>query len=458
MTGTGDERRGPDADSGEQARESAAATPAAATPAAATPETDAPAERDGDVDPAADDHVRPTPPTGLPAVDWRAGAVVAVVLTAWLLFSAQALLNPLLVSLLIIFVLIPYRRTLWARRLLGVAIVVGLLWLIDRLGNALAPFAIAIVVAYFLDPVVDRLEERGVGRSLAIIIITVPIFAVVIALVLTIIPPLARQIGAFVSAIPGLVDTAINHVEPHLQRFSSLDLEQVAETHLPSLVDPLSTVASKITAGALGVSKGIGAGASIISFLVLTPLATFYALRDIDHLRDSITELIPRKSQTLPLLREIDTMLGRWLRGQLIVCSVLGVATWIGLALLDVPYAMLLGLMTGVFNIIPFVGFWLSFIPVILVSLTMPSPLWSVVKVAVFYLVIQAVESNLLSPRIVGGEVGLNPVVMILAIVVFSSLLGFIGVIVAVPVTAILALLFRRWRSRMLEARGESQS
>jgi len=393
-----------------------------------------------------------------PAIDWRLGAAIAALITAWLLWSAGALLNPLLVALFLVFVLHPYRQAIWARRLTTVAVAIALLWLVERLGTALAPFVIAIVVAYFLDPVVDRLEARRIHRSLAILIIMVPVFALAVGLVLLFVPPLVRQIGAFVGQIPGLVKTAVDFIQPQLARFGPVDLETLVEAHLPSFVDPLNAVVSKLTAGALGVGKGIGAGVEIIAFLVVTPLTTFYALRDIDHLRDSIRELIPERSPSLELLREIDTMLGRWLRGQLIVCSALGAVTWLGLSLLGVPYAMLLGLLTGVANIIPLVGFWLSFIPVILVSLTMASPLWAVLKVAVFYLAVQAVESNILSPRIVGGEIGLNPVLMILAIVVFSSLLGFVGVVVAVPVTGVLALVFRRWRRRVLAARPAEET
>ncbi|MGD8393887.1 MAG: AI-2E family transporter [Candidatus Eiseniibacteriota bacterium] len=387
-----------------------------------------------------------------PQRDWRLAAVMAAVLTAWLLFSARELLNPLWVALFLIFALLPYRQALWARRLGVVAGAVGLLWILERLGGALAPFAIALIVAYFLDPLVDRLETRGLNRSLAILLLAVPVVAVGVLLFFVVLPPLGRDLARFVGQLPALVNVAIAFVEPHLDRFSTLDIEGLVSANLPNLLDPLNALATKLTSGAIGVGKGVGVGLRVISFLVVTPLATFYVLRDIDHLKEGVRELIPTQGHTLEVLVEIDRMLGRYLRGQLLVGSLLALVTWIGLTLLGVPYALVLALLTGVFNIVPVVGFWLSFVPVLLVSLTMTEPLFALLKVAVFYLGIQLLEGNVVSPRIVGNEVGLNPVLMILAIVVFSSLIGLIGVVVAVPTTAVLALLYRRWRGAVRDA------
>ncbi len=379
--------------------------------------------------------------------DWRLAAVVPALLAAWLLFSARQLLNPLVVALLLVFVLLPYRGAIWARRLLIVSVAIALLWLIQRLGSALAPFVIALVMAYFLDPLVDRLEARGITRSLAILLLGIPALGVIILVGLLVLPPLGREIANFVRQLPALVNTAADFIEPHLSRFSTLDVEQLVSTHLPSMLDPLNAVVSKITSGAVGVGKGFSFGVRLISFMIVTPLATFYALRDIDRFKAAVRELIPAHGRTLEVLAEIDALLGRYLRGQLIVSSILTVATWIGLAILGIPYALVLGLLTGFFNIVPIVGFWLSFLPVLLVALTMPDPVLSMIKVSVFYFLVQILEGNVLSPRIVGDEVGLNPVLMILAIVVFSSLFGMLGVIVAVPATAILVLFYRRWRT-----------
>ena len=376
--------------------------------------------------------------------DWRFGLLFAAITASALLWSAHALLNPLVLAFLLIYLISPFRAQVWARRLMVSAGAIGLLWLLSRLGSALLPFWIALAVAYFMDPFVDRLEERGIGRTLAIFALLVPAFIGISFMLVLALPPLIQQIVQFVRQVPAAVDVAIGYLDLIPDALASPEeLEELVRSNLPNLLAPANALAQRVGSGAVG---GVGYGVRVISLLVLTPLAAFYALRDIDRLKETVGRHIPRESRAIEILTDIDRMLGRYLRGQLIVCAVLGVMTWLGLWLLGVPYALLLGLLTGILNIVPIVGFWISFVPVILVSLTMPDPITSLIKVVVFYLVVQAVESYLISPRIVGDEIGLNPVVMILSIVVFSSLFGLVGVLLAVPIAGVLALLYQRWR------------
>ncbi len=364
-----------------------------------------------------------------------------------LLVAARELANPIAVALLTLFLLWPERQLAWARRLITLAIAVGVVWLVTDLGSALAPFAIALAVAYFLDPAVDRLEAKGLNRSLAIFLMIAPVFTAIAWMAVILVPRLITEGAEFLRALPELVDQAMRRLEHLPERLGwTGNLREVARDNLPTLIDPLEGLVRQLTTGAIGVGRGLGAGLRLATAAVVTPLATFYALRDIDRFKATLGAHVPAGGAAQELLADIDHMLGRYLRGQLIVSTIVATLTSAGLYALDVPYALLLGILTGLLNIVPIVGFWIALVPVLLVALTMADPTVQLIKVLVFYLVVQALEGNVISPRVVGDELGLNPVVMILSIVVFSHVFGPTGVIIAVPAAGILALLYRRWR------------
>jgi predicted PurR-regulated permease PerM len=184
-----------------------------------------------------------------------------------------------------------------------------------------------------------------------------------------------------------------------------------------------------------------------VSFAVLTPVLLFYLLVDIDRIRGESVALLPasHRESARAFLSELDGLLAGYLRGQLVVSLITGAATGLLLAIVGAPYPILLGLATALLNLLPVVGFWVGLAIALLTTALAGDAFWpTALFVALVYVGVQQLEGHVLSPRIVGKEVGLHPVLILLGILFFGSLFGLIGVIVAVPLTAVARMLVRR--------------
>ncbi|NJD20211.1 MAG: AI-2E family transporter, partial [Gemmatimonadetes bacterium] len=200
----------------------------------------------------------------------------------------------------------------------------------------------------------------------------------------------------------------------------------------------------------LGMGRGIGAFLTIAGYVVLTPVLTFYLLRDWDRLREAAADLIPapRRESFLSLAREYDHLLGRYLRGQVTVAACAGLITGVGLALVSFPHAAMLGLLVAVFNVVPYLGLVLSLVPAVFLAVVSGSVGTSLLKVAVVYGVEQILENTLISPRIVGESVGLHPVWVLLALAVGAFYFGFVGLLIGVPAAVGIKLVVARGVAR----------
>ncbi|MBL8979651.1 MAG: AI-2E family transporter, partial [Gemmatimonadetes bacterium] len=179
-----------------------------------------------------------------------------------------------------------------------------------------------------------------------------------------------------------------------------------------------------------------------LGYLVVTPVVAFYLLRDWQPLLTFLEELIPpsRRPAIVEFIEEYDDSLGKFFRGQLIEAALVGALTGIGLALLGVPSALLIGVIAGIFNLIPYIGLAISAIPALVVALTMPDPVTGLLKVGGVFLVVQFIDGSVTGPRIVGGSVGLHPVVTMLALAFGGAMLGFAGLLLAVPLAVLIKM------------------
>ena len=184
------------------------------------------------------------------------------------------------------------------------------------------------------------------------------------------------------------------------------------------------------------MGRGLGSAAAVAGYVVLTPVLTFYLLRDYDRILARLRGLLPRgrEAAVVEFAREYDVLLSRYLRGQLTVALIIGVMTGTLLFVVQFPYAFLLGALAGVMGLIPFLGLVLSLIPAVIVALVSGSVLVSLVKVAVVYTLVQILDGGVISPRIVGDSVGLHPVWIVLALSVGGFFFGFVGILISVPV------------------------
>lgn len=402
--------------------------------------------------------------------------VATLVVLGFFLWSIREIANPFLLYLLLLGFLVPFRGLPGRGLLTVLATLLTLLWVLHTTGFLLAPFVLAMVLAYVLDPVVDRMEPR-VGRTAAVLLLALPAVGGVALLLVFGIPALAAQVGDLISRAPVLLERVTGWIEGLDETIAALSLPDAVAIYLSDLrsVDPQTIVtfleerqaaiAQSVWDGVMGVGRGLGSALTIFGYVVLTPVLTFYLLRDWDRLTATVTDLLPaaRREQIVDLLTSYDHLLSRYLRGQLTVALAVGTITAVGLWIADFPNALLLGVLVAVFGLIPYLGLILSLIPAIVIALLQPAIPLALLKVAIVYGVAQFLEGTVISPRIVGESVGLHPVWVVLALAVGGFYLGFVGLLIGVPLAVGVKLLvlegLERYRaSEMYGGRSTSEA
>ncbi|WP_340108615.1 AI-2E family transporter [Pikeienuella sp. HZG-20] len=325
---------------------------------------------------------------------------------------------------------------------------VGLLLLIGALvllSDVLLPFVLAAAIAYFTDPLADRLQRLGLSRVLSTVIITAGAFFTMAMFLMVLIPVLINQISLAVDAAPALIDAARSFLQARvLPLFGESGAFGVTVTEaLGQMKSQIKEISSSLLQGAWSVGL---AGFQVVTLAVLTPVVAFYLLLDWDHMVARIDELLPREhADTIRgLARRVDRVLAGFVRGQLTVCLILGGFYAAALVAIQLPFGLLVGIFAGLISFIPFVGSTLGGALSIGIALVYfwSDPLWIVATAAVFAIG-QVVEGNYLTPKLVGGSVGLHPVWLIFALSAFGALFGFTGLLVAVPAAAVIGVFLR---------------
>lgn len=374
----------------------------------------------------------------------------------------------------------------WVQALALLGALVLLIFLAYSLSFVLVPLFLAFIVAYFLDPVVDYFEKRKVSRGVTVSVLAIIGVLLFLSIPLFIVPSIIHQADALVQASmqpPKTEDDEFIGWQGRLQEYGyslldSLPLNTFVE--VMNWGDPkeenfnakavvTQNIAEWVRENARNVltenfdhirTAGAGAGVSVAgvframgrfvvsTFVFLANFALFgfvagYLLKDFDGIKDSALELVPPKyrSKLVSIMADIDRQLQSFLRGQMTVCLFLGTMYAIGLLIAGTPFGILIALFGMVASFVPYLGILLTVIPAVILTLLRFGIDWHIVVVLTTFVLAQTIEGNVLTPRIVGSQVGLSPVWVILAVLVFGNLLGFLGLLLAVPIAACLKVL-----------------
>lgn len=379
---------------------------------------------------------------------WRiALGAVAVLVFGFFLYSLRAEIGPFIWFLALVGVLLPFRGMPGHTAVVSVAALLILYWVLDTTGFLLAPFVLALVLAYVLDPLVDRLEARGLTRSISIVVLAFPVATIGVLAVVFGVPSLVQQLAEVTQRVPELLQRLGDWVEGLDQRLGALALptfldawvQDIRTLDPDALVDILqqrqTQIADAVRSGVLGLGRGVGSALTILGYVVLTPVLTFYLLRDWDGLTEALKGVVPpaRRDDVVGFFSEYDGLLSSYLRGQVTVALIIGTITAVGLFIANIPFALLLGAIVAVFSVVPYVGLLVSLVPAIAVAIVSPPVGWSLLKVALVFGAAQGLEGTVISPRIVGESVGLHPVWIVLALAVGGYFFGFVGLLIGVP-------------------------
>lgn len=333
------------------------------------------------------------------------------------------------------------------------AVLALLLWLFN---GVIMPFAAAFVIAYLLDPLADHLQRLGLNRLSATLLILFG-FVVVLALILVLVVPiLSHQFAAFIQALPALLNKLQGLVTSAASKVNSQYAEPILRklgfhgSGIPDLQASVGDIAGQAAGWLAGVLNSLvshgAALISLVSLLIVTPVVAFYMLLDYHRMIAAVDGLIPPRYRGIvhQLARQIDSTMSGFLRGQSLVCLFLGLWYGLGLTVVGLNFGLLIGITAGFLSFIPYVGSMLALIAAAIISLVQGWPHWGLFASAVGVVLIgQFLEGNVISPKLVGDKVGLHPVWLIFALLAFGSLLGFTGLIIAVPVAAAVGVILR---------------
>ncbi|MEM8833500.1 MAG: AI-2E family transporter [Pseudomonadota bacterium] len=316
----------------------------------------------------------------------------------------------------------------------------GFVWLFN---DILTPFVLGIVIAYLLNPLVKSFSTKGIKRTTASLIITVIFYLALIAVIAVITPILAKESAELIERMPEYNEKFFEWVQPHLAWLE----EKFGEQYIVDAQEFLKSNVASILSFSSGVAGGLAAGGKAVlntlTILVLTPLVSFFMMKEWPAITGWVEDLIPRQHEKMikDILKQIDLKLAGFIRGQLTVAFLLGLIYAIALTIAGLNYGFLIGITAGILSIIPLVGSTLGLVVSVAVAWFQSGELSYVGIIAAIFIVGQIVEGNILSPKLLGDSVGLHPLWILFALMAGGSLFGILGMLLAVPVAAVIGVL-----------------
>lgn len=336
------------------------------------------------------------------------------------------------------------------------ALTAAIFYLIYLLQPVLTPFFIAALLAYMGDPLVDRLEKLRMPRTLAVVVVFVGLFLLLSVLVLLVVPALEQQIVSLISSVPRYIEWFQVTVLPRIQErfqftqtfFDFERIQQAFQEHWQKVGGFAATIVGSVSRSGIAI---IG----VLVNLVLIPVVTFYLLRDWDFMIAKLQNLLPRHIEPTVsrLAVESNEMVGAFLRGQLLVMLGLATIYSLGLWMIGLDFAFLIGILSGLVSFVPYLGFIIGITIAGVVAAVQFQDVMHVLMVGGVFTVGQMAESMLLTPLLVGDRIGLHPVMVIFAVMAGGQLFGFLGILLALPAAAVFMVLLREAHQRYLKSK-----
>lgn len=312
-----------------------------------------------------------------------------------------------------------------------------LLSLFAFLKAILAPFFIAVIISYILNPVVNMLNQRKVPRTIAVLLIYCVFISSLTVIIMNMTPVFMTQIAELNEHMPQMEIRAQSIVDGFNQNRLLPDSVRTGFNH------SLTKLENSISMAISNYMNQIGSTISMLFIAFIVPFVAFYMMKDFQIIEKTALAIVPKdhRKKTVKLLIDIDTALGNYIRGQLLVCVIIGGLAYLGYWLIDMPYALLLASVVAIFNIIPYLGPFFGAAPAIIMASTIS--LKMVLFVALVNLTVQILEGNVISPQVVGKKLHMHPLMIIFALLVGGEVAGITGLILAVPFFAVMKVIIQ---------------
>lgn len=381
--------------------------------------------------------------------------VAGVALLLALIYVTLPSMSPFVITAGVVFLLYPYRTQLYARRLLIVSFLFFSVWLLNTLSTVLIPFVVALIASYIVNPAVSWFEARKVPRWGGALIVLMVLLGVVVLFFAFLMPVVFAQFENILAGISATVQENILLLKEEklfeiLARYG-FPVEIVREYLEKDLPKKLESLLKPIVEGILSLLTSISTLLAQVLNLVIIPFVMFYLMKDFREIVHYLESLFQPQHRHIVrnYLSSVDSVLGQYFRGAIFVAIIQGVIASTVLSFLGVPYALVLGVMTALLDFVPYVGLLVSLVVSCIVSLLGPEPSFGkFLGVVIMYLGMKIFENGFLAPKIIGTKIGVHPVVLILSLFIFSYFLGFVGLLIAVPSTAVIALTLRWWKEQ----------
>ncbi|MCL4511450.1 MAG: AI-2E family transporter [Bacteroidetes bacterium] len=369
--------------------------------------------------------------------------ILALLLMIVLGYTVRQVFGPIFVYAIFLVATYPLRRESVVRHMILVATLVFGFWFFIEVAGAVLPFVVAFVVSFIFSPVVELLAHKKIPRALSIIGILLVLLGAIVTLSVVLLPMVFQQFQNFLTSIPTLTTEVSNSLNSLVNRGflgftpENQNLQQAVISEISSRIEDVTRA---IPNGILNFVAQSASALTKMLNLVLVPFLSFYIMKDFELIKYRVKMLFPRRyrQRASDIYAIIDRVLGSYLRGALTIAFINSVVISSLMSIWGIKYPLVIGLISGLLDMIPYFGIIVSMSVAVLIALFGDNPGFQVIMVLVSFLGMNLTETTILYPKIVGSKIGVHPVLLILALLIFGYFMGFLGLLIAVPTTAII--------------------